>query len=440
VVAGDHGEALGEHGELFHGNLLYQGVVRVPLVLAGDGIEPAVRGEPVSIRRVFDTILGWAGLGGERTLLVELDEPVLGEAMQPYLLYGWQPQAMAVSESLKAIRAGAVELYDLGADPGETRDLAGALDLPRPLREALRDYPVPSKTPAAAAANALDDEARAKLASLGYVTSGAPPRLRPDAPRPAAMTHLFAALDRVSGSFARGDYAAAIPVLEEILAADPGNLSVALRLAAGHSALGRDARAVEYFERAEAIDPESLDLAHYRALHELQSGDWRRAAPRLERVLAAMPERLPALGALAEIRRRQERIPEAIALLERAVALEREPLPKLLEIGELAMSIGDTPTALRAYERVRELEGAEFGHHLELGVLYLAERRLAEAAAALDRVSPAHPEYPLALFKRAQVAVLLDEPDAAERIADARELATPVTRRLIEREHLFAGR
>jgi hypothetical protein len=43
----------------------------------------------------------------------------------------------------------------------------------------------------------------------------------------------------------------------------------------------------------------------------------------------------------------------------------------------------------------------------------------------------------MALFKRAQVAVLLHEPDARARIDAARQRATPVTRALIERERLF---
>ncbi|HXT21315.1 MAG TPA: sulfatase, partial [Thermoanaerobaculia bacterium] len=38
LVVGDHGEGLGEHGEAQHGNLLYQATVRVPLVLAGEGV------------------------------------------------------------------------------------------------------------------------------------------------------------------------------------------------------------------------------------------------------------------------------------------------------------------------------------------------------------------------------------------------------------------
>ena len=44
-------------------------------------------------------------------------------------------------------------------------------------------------------------------------------------------------------------------------------------------------------------------------------------------------------------------------------------------------------------------------------MLYLAARRLTEARDALDRVPDRHPEYAMALFKRAQVSVLLGEAD-----------------------------
>ena len=446
VVVGDHGEGLGDHGESLHGNLLYQGVMRVPMAIAGAGITPAVRAEPVSTRRIFDTLLGWAGLGpdsgpdgpGQRTLLWPIDEPVMGEAMQPFLLFGWQPQVMAAGASGKAIRSGTiVELYDVHADPAETRDLAGEKELPPDLRQALRDYPLPSKD--AASPGDLDEEASKRLASLGYLTSGAPPKLDPDAPRAKEMTHLFSALDLASGLFIRGDYAAAVPVLERILADDPGNLSVVLRLATAHSALGHAARATDMFERAAAIDPDSLDVEHYRALHELGTDDWRSAGPRLERVLAAMPERLAAIEGLAQVRRLEGRIPEAIALYQRVIALEREPTRQLLAVGELAMSIGDTPTALDAFERARALQGTAFANDLELGVLYMAQQRFDDSAAALDRVPRSHPAYPLVLFKRAQVAVLRQEADAVARVEAAKRGADEMTRPLIANERLFAG-
>jgi hypothetical protein len=45
----------------------------------------------------------------------------------------------------------------------------------------------------------------------------------------------------------------------------------------------------------------------------------------------------------------------------------------------------------------------------------------------------------MALFKRAQVSVLLNEPDRAARIDRARRGADDTTRELIARERLFEG-
>lgn len=121
VVASDHGEGLGDHGELQHGNLVYQSTMHVPLVLAGPGVTADVIAQPVSTRRIFRTVLDWAGLGAEDSLRAgsPAAEVVLGEAMKPFLQYGWQPQTMGVEGSRKAIYAGRLEVYDVAADPRE---------------------------------------------------------------------------------------------------------------------------------------------------------------------------------------------------------------------------------------------------------------------------------------------------------------------------------
>jgi hypothetical protein len=103
------------------------------------------------------------------------------------------------------------------------------------------------------------------------------------------------------------------------------------------------------------------------------------------------------------------------------------------------MEVEDTPTAIRAFEAARSSLGPAFRKNLELGVLYLASKRFEEAREALDRVSPQHPAYSMALFKRAQVSVLLKEPDQAARIDAARRGADATTRELIAREKLFQG-
>lgn len=437
VVVADHGEGLGEHGEQQHGNLLYQSTMHVPFVIAGPGVAPSVSDAPVSTRRIYHTILDWAGLGATNSLRGSDSEVVMAEAMKPFLDYGWQPQVMALEGRLKTILAGSLEVYDVIADPGETRNLAATGNVPRGARAALQDYPIPNPAAAAQGSGAMSDEERRKLASLGYVSSDSKPVVRKDAPRAADMASLFPILDDAAALFVREQYAQAIPLLREILSKDPHNLDAALRLATSYSSLGRDAEAVAAFQQAQRIAPESQDVRTYLALHYARGSEWPKAVPLLEEIVAKSPDRLPALEALATVRQRQGRLAEALALRQNAYK-QRAPKPQeLVALGAMAMEIGNTAAAIDSFERARAAQGAAFRNDLELGVLYLAAGRREQARDALDRVASDHPAYPLALFKRAQVSVLLGEQDRASRIDAARKHANATTRPLIERERLF---
>ena len=436
VVVGDHGEGLGDHGEALHGNLVYQSTMRVPLIVVGPGVTAGVNDAPVSTRRIFHTLADWAGAPEPLSLRHAVTEVVVGEAMKPFLEYGWQPQVMAVSGRHKSILAGRVEIYDVVADPGETRDLAADDRTRPPVPAALRDYPVPSPAASRPPEN-LDESARKALASLGYVSATAAPDVRKGAPRPADMVRLYDAIETASGLFVAGQYAAAIPLLEKILGADPFNLDAALRLATAHSSLGHGAKALEMFKRAAEISPTSPDVRVYLALHLAQTPQWEQAVPMLEKVLADSPDRLPALEALARLREKQARLEDAVALREKIYTLRPPTAAELAELGDLQMGLGRTAPAIDAFERAKAAAPNRFANDFELGLLYLDARRFPEAREALDRVGPTHPEYSMALFKRAQVSVLLNEPDRAERIRRARQHADATTRPLIEREKLF---
>ncbi len=439
LVIADHGEGLGDHGEALHGNLLYQETMRVPLILAGSGIEPGRVAQPVSSRRVFDTVLSWAGEAAPHSLLAEWSEPVMGEAMKPFLQYGWQPQVMAVEGDFKVIRSGDLEVYDLSTDPGETTNLAETAQWSRELRQALRGYGfVPEPTGVEEPAP-VSQEDRERLASLGYVGWEGHAVLREGAPSPREMTPLFADLDRGSGLFVRQRYAEAIEIFQRVLQRDPNNLMVALRLAVAHSVQGHDRQAERYFARAQAIDPTSIDVRHYQAMHYCRRAQWEKAEALLVSVVAQLPKKLQALQCLARVRREQGRLEEAAVLLSRVIALQESPGESLAELGGLRMALEDTPGAIRAFERARVLLGKKYSHSLELGVCYMAVGRFAEARSALDAVSKDHPGYPMMLFKRAQVSVLLNEPDRAERVRRAYRFADPQLRTLIERESLFKG-
>jgi tetratricopeptide (TPR) repeat protein len=411
IIAADHGEGLGEHGEAQHGHLLYQATMHVPLVIAGPGVDAGTSGDAVSTRRIYHTILDWAGIDSAHSLRGPETDVVLGEAMKPFLEYGWQPQVMAVRGRFKAILAGTVEGYDLTADPAEAASIAGGSTLPDAIRNTLFDYPVP--VPGAASEPAdLDADARQKLASLGYVSGGAAPVVRKDAPRPADMTALLSDIEKVSALFATEHYREALPLLARIRAKDPHNLDAALRQATAFSALGFTAEADAAFASAADIAPGSNDVKVYRALHQARGTNWVEAIPVLEQAIKDTPDRVPVIDALATIRERQ---------------------------GAAAMETGNATAATKAYEQARALRGDKFRNDLELGVLYLAARRLADAAVALDRVPPSSRGYPMALFKRAQVAALMNAPDTAARIAAAKAHADLTTAPLIQTERLFKG-
>ena len=435
ILAGDHGEGLGDHGESQHGNLMYQSTMRVPLLLIAPGVNAGTNDTPVSTRRIFHTILDLARIDATKSLRSTKPEVVAAEAMKPFLDYGWQPQVMAVDGRQKAILAGKLEVYDVIADPKETHDLSATASITRDMRATLRDYPLPSA--AETTPKPIDQEAQRKLAALGYIASSVAPVVRRDAPRPADMAALFPILDEAAALFVRGAYAQCIPLLKHILATDPNNLDSALRLATAYSSLGRDADAVGAFQHAEAIAPASQDVQTYLALHYVKGKDWQKAAPLLERVVADSPDRLPAVEGLAVVRERQGRIADAVALRQKIYTMRAPTNTELAHLGAMQMSLGQTSDAIATFERERAQEGAAFKHDVELGVLYLASGRFTEARDAFDRVQASDPNYPMALFKRAQVSVLLHEQDAPSRIEMARRYATPLTRELIARERLF---
>lgn len=434
LVAGDHGEGLGDHGEAQHGNLLYSATSRVPLLLSGTGLSPARLDTPVSLRRVRETLLGLAQGEIAPGLCGEPREVVVVEAMKPYLDYGWSPQVAAIAGTRMAIRAGDLELYDLIADPHQTKNLAPT-ERPKAEQAAtLRDYPLPN---AKGTSQLVREEDLAKLQSLGYSASPGLSEVTGARPVPARMTALFPLLDAGSAAFAAGDYKRSLQTYAQVLVKDPNNLTVHLRQAVAHGLLGNDQDAERHFAKARTLSPDSADVRHYLAMYQTQRQRWDEAADSFNFVLARQPRRLQALTQLARIRERQGRPDEAQSLFERALALDDRDAEIHLALTRLAMERGRSSVALEHLLAAKTLQGQAFAQHLELGACLMDLRRFDEAAPCFDLVPPSSPAYPLALYKRAQLAALRQEADLRIRYQAAQRAATPETRPLLERDPLF---
>ena len=91
--------------------------------------------------------------------------------------------------------------------------------LSRAMRDALREYPVPSLD-AARGSRRERRRGGAQLASLGYVSAGAAPVVREDAPRPADMRRSSTRSSKASTCSCARSTRRSIPLLRRILAED----------------------------------------------------------------------------------------------------------------------------------------------------------------------------------------------------------------------------
>ncbi len=380
VVAGDHGESLGEHGERYHSRTLYEGAVRVPLIVAlpdrghgGDGgAGGAVDGFVVTLSDLYPTLLDLLGVpideaarrrldgrslvaapaGDGRSRLAE--RTVYLETLNPWYDNGWAPLYAARTHERKYVRAPRPELYDLGSDPGETRNLLAEEGSAGSSAEALRRF-LDRRSPndlgaelAAVGGGEVDPEVRRRLESLGYLTAGGASESRAggdpavpydELPDPKEMLPLLEELAEGRRALAAGRPAEAERSARRILAGAPRDRSALQLLAESYATRGR-------VEDAE------------RALHRsVEIG--------------------PTIGAcvlLAQVVLQQGRFDEAEALLDRAAEIDPRHGAISIGRGDLALVQGRPEDALALYR-----QAAENDRHRFAG---LAEARIERVRAA----------------------------------------------------------
>ncbi len=187
VVAGDHGEALGEKEELDHGIFIYEGTMKVPLIFFADKRLPG--GTVVNARvRLIDLMPSVLDMTGnpvnkevQGTSLLpyiegrkDSDLPCYLETFYPPETFGWSELRGIVDGDWKFIRAPRSELYDLKTDPKEEKDLsarqaATAAGLNRKLDDIIKACT--SKTEPGRRTLSREEEDR--LRSLGYIGADA---------------------------------------------------------------------------------------------------------------------------------------------------------------------------------------------------------------------------------------------------------------------------
>jgi arylsulfatase A-like enzyme/Tfp pilus assembly protein PilF len=366
AAVGDHGESLGEHGERTHGVFLYHSTLHVPLIVAGPGV-PKGKAIPdaAASRRLASTLLRLAGaapaaapfgeaLPGLPTAAGRAAGPLYAESRFPLTAYGWSPLEAVFDGRWKLIVAPRPELYDLGADPGETHNLLdGRRDQARRLKGELQAVQRSFRTRKAEAA---DPELARSLQSLGYASgSGASGKGTLDPKDGILLLADFLDAKRLTQG---GNPRAAVAKLADLVRRSPGNIPFLTALATAQLASGDGEAGIATYRRAAQESPK-LDFLHENLADAYaRLGRPEEAKKEYELTLELNPRFAAAWWGLADLAQKAGRPAEARRLLSDAVAAGTESVSILVRLAEVEAKGGDAAAAERHFRQAVDLAPA----------------------------------------------------------------------------------
>jgi arylsulfatase A-like enzyme/Flp pilus assembly protein TadD len=364
VVASDHGESLGEHGERTHGLFAYDATIRVPLIVwAPPTIRPAVVSSTARLIDVMPTVLDLVGIDSPQAMDGRSLRPLTGgdsppddpgsyfEALNANLTRNWAPLTGLVRNGLKFIDLPVPELYDVTADPAEQQNVyTRRQDLAAPLERQLAALTSRAGKPAA---EPIDTATRQRLRSLGYVAG---PIARPAhrytaADDPKRLVSLQNRLDDALDRLKRGDIDTAERELKGLIDERPDFTIAYERLAFLYHETSRREQAIATLEKASQaaiVDAEVLATL----------GGYLQEANRLER---------------------------SIAVLEAAVKLNPAEVDAYEKLGVTYTRMRRFDDAERRFRQVLAVDPGSPTTYNNLGSMYLMQNRNADAIEALLR-------------------------------------------------------
>jgi choline-sulfatase len=293
VVVGDHGEGLGDHGELMHGLYVYESTQRVPFLLSGPGVPAGdVVAAPVSLVDVMPTVLTTLGLpvpdGTDGHAVPGDPRPVYMEAWSLRDRFGLSPHVAVVDGDDKLIALPRPELYDVAADPAEEHDRSSdpaAAERLAALQATLEGF---GFQPPGAASDVEPDVA-AQLAELGYVDGGFTGDVTGPLPDPKDHARLVGLSQRADRFELEGRWAEAEELYATLVAENPDVNELRHRRALVLSRLDRFEEALAIAQEALARDPESPVLSSSVAHLLTRVGRFQEAADLYQRAVARSP-------------------------------------------------------------------------------------------------------------------------------------------------------
>jgi tetratricopeptide (TPR) repeat protein len=202
--------------------------------------------------------------------------------------------------------------------------------------------------------------------------------------------------------YKKGDMENAHAAFSAVHAARPGDVAAAVLLGYTDIKLGKSSDAAAMLTPLETGREGNMDLEYVLAYALIDSGEEATGLPRMEKVAKATQSAdAYFIAGTARLRRRE--FHEARADLDAAVNLHGD-FPGLFTLtGQARDALGDTDAAQSAFEAAMKVDPKDFTANLYLGTMRLKQRNLDSARPMLELALELQPASPMA---RLQVAKL----------------------------------
>jgi tetratricopeptide (TPR) repeat protein len=426
IFTGDHGESLGQHGEITHGYLANNTTIWVPLILSYPGLKPSRVEQYVSHIDIFPTVCdilrfntpdfcqGISLVPGMNGRKIQ-NRPIYFESLYPYYSRGWAPMKGFIHRGEKYIQSPIPELYDLDKDFNESHNLARGqrLDVYRKgLNDIIQQFSHPESDKAR---HRLDQKSLERLRSLGYISSPQMGTKKNYTPADDVKTllpfhnkaeeawalyqkgHVQEGFDLVKEVITerqdvdiaythlakmykdQGHQTEALSVLELALENIPSNYGVIITYVSYLNLAGRDDDIINLVEDSQLPQMENdPEIWNYLGLAYSNKGDFAKAISALEYSLSIDNEFSYAYRSIATVylsrffkAKNKEDLLTSIGYFEKAISLEPEFAAAYNSLGVAYKENNQADQALRCWEKAYELR-PDVGYPLiNLGMVYL---------------------------------------------------------------------
>lgn len=433
VLTADHGESLGEHGEMTHGYFAYNSTLWIPLIIAGPGITPGRADDYVCHIDLFPTICDYLGMEKPSYLqgvsLLPLTRgrklgkrAIYFESLTASISRGWAPLRGYIEEGKKYIESPLPEFYDLENDFSEQNNLAQKTDLEaykqkmRTLREKLT-FQGQSRNP-----RIFDTETRDRLRSLGYISSPEIRTKETDRPEDDLKTLLpFQQKKDAAAVLAEnGRVAEAVKLLHDIIQERKDFADAYIDLSRIYESQGLEQDAQASLETGHENNPENYGIMVNYGFLLVKLGQLGRGIEFLQKALEKVntdPDVWTHLGIAFTIKREYQKAQE---YFEKALSLDKTDAFIYSNMGFLYYSVflqtgtmEDNNRALECYQKAIEIDPLLASAYNGLGGTYRAKGQIKEAIEAWEKSLELDPDYGYSLYNLGVAYLQIGEKEKA---------------------------